>query len=315
MLIGIGSVKGSPGVTTLGLGLAAVWPGGASLLVEADPSGGDVAVWYGLSEDPGLVSLAAAARRATGAGLDVLDHAQRLDRGMYVVPGPAGADQTRAATALLASRPGLLRSAVGASDGVSAVVVDLGRLDPDSPASPLLNDLDVLLVVSRGGVNDLAHLAARGPVLADQRGVRQVGMLLTQGCRYRVREVEDAVGLPFFAAVPYDDVSAAAVTGSPPGPRLGRGGNRLGSRPMVTALRALAVRLETMTPRLPATSAPPAIERTAAAALLPGRKPERGPERRPIRRPAAASVAPMTAEEAGWTRPARTTSPDSQVTR
>ena len=144
-------------------------------------------------------------------------------------------------------------------------------------------------------------------------------MLLTQGCRYRVREVEDAVGLPFFAAVPYDDVSAAAVTGSPPGPRLGRGGNRLGSRPMMSALRALAVRLETMTPRIPATSVPPAIERTASAALLPGRKPERGPERgperRPIRRPAVASVAPMTAEEAGWTRPARTTTSNSQVAK
>lgn len=138
-------VKGSPGATLLGLGLAMVWPREGSLFVEADPSGGDVSVWYRTGEDPGLVSFAAARGASADSPVDVLDHACDLGGQVYAVPGPMGADQARAAVAVLATRPELL----AAEAGFDVVIVDLGRLDPDSVTEPLLGALDVLVVVSQ----------------------------------------------------------------------------------------------------------------------------------------------------------------------
>ncbi len=56
MLIAVCSLKGSPGVTTWALALAACWPRPASaVLVECDPSGGSLAARFGLAPAPGLV--------------------------------------------------------------------------------------------------------------------------------------------------------------------------------------------------------------------------------------------------------------------
>ena len=71
MLIALASVKGSPGVTSAALALAAVWPNPV-VLVEADPSGGDLTYRCRLSPGAviesrsGLVGLAAAVRSHAG---------------------------------------------------------------------------------------------------------------------------------------------------------------------------------------------------------------------------------------------------------
>lgn len=64
MLVGLFSLKSSPGVTTTALTLAGAWPAGASrpTVVELDGRGGDVAWRFGLAADPGLRSLAVASR-------------------------------------------------------------------------------------------------------------------------------------------------------------------------------------------------------------------------------------------------------------
>ncbi|MGH3603225.1 MAG: chromosome partitioning protein, partial [Pseudonocardiaceae bacterium] len=65
------SLKGSPGVTTFCVALAAQWSAHTRcVLLECDPSGGDLATRFSLASSPGLVSLAAAARR--GSGPDML---------------------------------------------------------------------------------------------------------------------------------------------------------------------------------------------------------------------------------------------------
>ena len=67
-LIVLASDKGSPGVTTTAITLAAVWPRRA-LLAELDPTGGDVALRLRgprgapLSPEVGLISLAVGVRR------------------------------------------------------------------------------------------------------------------------------------------------------------------------------------------------------------------------------------------------------------
>lgn len=53
MLIALGSVKASPGVTVSTLALAAFRPGAAGVVIEADPAGGDVKAWRTLPGEPG----------------------------------------------------------------------------------------------------------------------------------------------------------------------------------------------------------------------------------------------------------------------
>ena len=71
-LIAIAADKGSPGVTTTSVALAAVWPRRV-LLAEADPAGGDLvyrsAGAHGgvLNPNSGLLSLAATARHGRRA--------------------------------------------------------------------------------------------------------------------------------------------------------------------------------------------------------------------------------------------------------
>lgn len=67
MLIGFVSAKGSPGVTTAVLALAAAWPRTA-IVIDADPTGGDVAAGLGRGEWPEgsqLLELAVQARMTT----------------------------------------------------------------------------------------------------------------------------------------------------------------------------------------------------------------------------------------------------------
>ena len=49
MRLGLVSAKGSPGVTTLALGAAAIMD---AIAVELDPSGGDVECWLGPVGEP-----------------------------------------------------------------------------------------------------------------------------------------------------------------------------------------------------------------------------------------------------------------------
>jgi hypothetical protein len=322
VLVGVGSVKGSPGVTTLGLGLASVWAGDAALFVEADPSGGDVAVWYRTGDERGLVSLAAATRRISPSlQLEILDHTHDLGDGLYVLPGPVGAGQAHAAVGLLAQHADVVRSPLTAGD-VDVVVVDLGRLDSAS-GHPLLAVLDAVLLVARGTVTDLAHLAARGPALTNtETGPRRIGMVLTGDCRYRIEDVQEAIGLPVLAALPRDEAAAATLAGAPAGPRFGLRGKRFGSRPLMVALRELADDLAQFAARrrpraaiaAPAWATSSPTRTTAQAVKGQGENEDstRGPRRdaapgqdmtpaTPTR--ATPARRPGSPQAAGWTRP------------
>lgn len=208
-LLVAGSVKGSPGVTTTVMALAVVWPAGPRvLLVEGDPAGGDVQSWWGRSDTPGLVTLAAAARRGTGDAL-VWAHAQRLPGGLEVLVGPAGTDQARAAWTVLANRAGPLFDALACDPRVLAIV-DAGRLDPGSPALGLLDYAGLCLVVTRPRLPDLAHVAARLPTLTRTGAA---GLVLMGTGPYRAAEVEAALGVPVLGELPADGRGATAVCG------------------------------------------------------------------------------------------------------
>jgi hypothetical protein len=225
-LIAICSLKGSPGVTTWTLALAASWPQPARVVVaECDPSGGSIATRFGLAATPGLASLTAAARRDRNPHL-VWSHIQQLPGGLPVVCAPPGAAFTRAAlSTLMDSRPdtvSVLRAATAAAGAV--VVADCGRLDPDSPALTIAREADRVLLLARPLADELSHLAA-GLAMVDLWSMQPNLVLVGPG--HPASAVSRALGLPITAHVPHDPAGARALCGYP-GARRGPRRSRLG---------------------------------------------------------------------------------------
>jgi hypothetical protein len=210
-LIAVCSLKGSPGVSTAALGLAACWPAGEQpVLVECDPAGGDLLARFGLETFPGLVSLAAAVRRGVEPGL-VWQHTQRLSGGLPVVVGPAGADQARAALAQLtaAGDGGVLRRA--ADRAGTAVIADCGRVSGDGAVLDVLRAADVTLVLSRVHDDALAHLAAG--LSTAPAWLREAAVVLV-GDGFATQEVVDVLGVEVVGRLPEDARGAGQLGGS-----------------------------------------------------------------------------------------------------
>jgi Mrp family chromosome partitioning ATPase len=237
-LIALASVKSSPGVTTIALALAAAWPARQRLLLETDPSGGDLGPWLGLPPAPGLVGLAAAARH-DHEGEPVWQHAQELAGGLAVVVAPAGADQASACLGTLAGTG--ITSQLAREPGV--LVADCGRLDSGSPALGIAAHADVTLLVVRPQVSELSHLAPRIDGLS-AAGLR-LGLLLAPaagrvpaGPSYSAEEITATLGLPVHASFPADPRTVAQLTGS-----RGSAGGTARRRPLLRTAVTLAALL------------------------------------------------------------------------
>lgn len=210
-LVALLSLKGSPGVTTTSLGLAACWPDWEQpVVVECDPAGGDLLGRFRLETSPGLVSLVAAGRHSAEPGL-VWQHTQRLPGGIPVVVGPAGADQARAALAQVGvGDEGVLRRA---ADRVgSAVIADCGRFAGDTAVIDIMQAADVALLLSRAQDDALSHVAT---LLAHAPGWSRGVAFVLVGAGYPTAEVADALGVRVSARIPDDPRGAAALAGRP----------------------------------------------------------------------------------------------------
>ncbi|UUV36006.1 carbon monoxide dehydrogenase maturation protein [Amycolatopsis roodepoortensis] len=239
MLIALCSVKGSPGVTTLAVALAMTWPHAECmrrLVAEVDPSGGDLAMRFGLPAAPGLVSLAAAARRTRDPAV-VWDHTQALPGGARALVAPPGGTHARAALSTLATAPdGPLLPVVARDEGV-VVFADCGRVDPGSPAEAIARCADALVLVIGSQGDDLAHAAARLGELA--RWTPRPGLLLT-GDGYPTVDVERELGVPAIGRLPHDPAAAATLTGHRPPSARRRGDNGGLARHAAALARTLA---------------------------------------------------------------------------
>ncbi|WP_194909578.1 chromosome partitioning protein [Catenulispora rubra] len=213
MLITVGSIK-SGAATTTALALGATWPSNATVVVvEADPSGGDVASLFGLEREPGLVSLSAAARARHEVGL-LTEHAQALPGGLRVVAAPPGAEQAGGAVGLLGRDAGpLWKAAASAEDLV--VIVDVGRLDPGSPAHVLVAAADAALLVARPTLNEAHALAARLDGLISATGAAGTRLhLVLHGEGYPAEQVSQSLAFPVTAHLPHDAKAAAILSGA-----------------------------------------------------------------------------------------------------
>ncbi len=244
------SAKGSPGVTTLACGLGAAWPGSAGrqvAVVECDPFGGDLAAWFRLSAERGLVSLAVAAhqgrehqrndkcsfRDATGSD----QHWQQLAGGLDVLVGPV---RPIFAPHLIAIWPvvvDMLSTAAKTAD----ILVDIGRFVPDRSSGiqqELADAADIVAVVCRPDASGIAHAMALLPKLSspvlpannmqgtsllapesrtrillpekDPPGARLVS-LMVGGSRFQNDEAANLLGVPCVGAVAHDPEAAEVI--------------------------------------------------------------------------------------------------------
>ncbi|MGH9158318.1 MAG: chromosome partitioning protein [Acidimicrobiales bacterium] len=220
-MLAVGSVR-SAGATTLALTLAGCIEG--AVLVEADADGGVLALRYGLSREPGLLSLAAS-RQASGESL--LEHAQRLPGGLPVIVAPESPQ--RAAQLLRTAGQRVATVLAGVED--TQVVVDVGRLSPTSPAGTVASSASVVLIVARPRAEELVAAAERVAALGDGAGLVLVG-----SGPYSAADVATQLGCRVFGSIA-DDVRAAQAMAEGGGPR------RLARSALVRSARTLAAAL------------------------------------------------------------------------
>lgn len=220
-----GSAKGSPGVTTTVLALAAIWPQDREPFVfEGDPSGGDIVARLaslegdsgGLRDAPSTVQLAAASRRGLNA-IALMEHAQRLP----------GIGEVRA----LVSSPSAFASSTALAELVNAditrhlaemtthdVLLDIGSVQSGSPALALLRAARWLHVVARPTLESILH--TRELVVAvGGMGVR-CGVVVVGDRPYSPLDVAQASGAPLIGSLPFDPVGAAALAGEARNPKI-----------------------------------------------------------------------------------------------
>jgi hypothetical protein len=206
VIVAVCADKGSPGVTTAATALTMAWSD-RRLLLEADPSGGDLAFRAQrpdgdglLSAEPGLLALAADAR--TGTVPEALPRcAQPTAWGVDVIVGPPSAH----AYAPMRNLWPAVAAAAAAWPGTA--IADLGRLHPGTPALTVAHEATAVLVLVRLNVGALYHLRDRVTELAhtigdpsrDRNPVAVVVLALPRDAGDAVRQVTrvlEAVGSP-----------------------------------------------------------------------------------------------------------------------
>lgn len=191
-LISFVSAKGSPGVSTAIIGLAARWPGDV-VVADLDPIGGDVGTRErdaddnALDEQRGLVSLGAAVR--AGDEVDLADHLQQTRDGVDVLVGATGPRQAQSLGPAWPHLQRTLRSHPG------DVLVDAGRFIPGSPAGPVVENSDAVIFLVRSEIAAVAHLrdrlaTVREPWALGRAGATRVGVIVVGDPRDQ-RSVDD----------------------------------------------------------------------------------------------------------------------------
>jgi MinD-like ATPase involved in chromosome partitioning or flagellar assembly len=241
------SGKGAPGATTLAVLLSWCWPDRdrTRIVMEADPDGGVLAARghdsSGLTHEPGLLSLAAARDGSTEARLH--QHAQALGDGVELVAGPPGPAQAEAGLRALGEPAA---SAVGRAE--VNVVVDCGRLHPNSAALPWAIAAERTLLVVRPRLDEIVALRPLAERLTAV-GV-ELGLVCVGDRPFDPVEVAEQARVPLLGVMPDDPAAAAALT------QRGLDDRRLRRTGLVRAVGRLAATLAGDAATAPGATAP-----------------------------------------------------------
>jgi len=200
------SVTGAPGATRLALGLAAAWPvpGRRRVLIEADPDGGRLGAELGVGVEPGLMTLALAARTAALTADAIVTSATAPIADWFVVPAPPSAEQAHSALVHGAST---VAAAMSDDDGRAADrpptewIVDAGRLHTRSPALPLAQAAAHVLLVTHGSFPEVQLVPHRVEAL------RRVGcwpdVVVVEPTPWSPDEIAEFVGADVLSVLPH----------------------------------------------------------------------------------------------------------------
>jgi hypothetical protein len=164
-LLAVAADKGSPGVTTSAVALAAVWPRPV-LLAECDPAGGDLVFRLRgsdrgtLDTRRGLLSLAVAARRGVPPE-QVWEHVQKVHGGLDILAGVTSAEQGAGLDGLWGTIGAVLADLPQAD-----VIADCGRIGVDGPFYDLLAQASITLMISGASLGEVIRLRDRAAAVA-----------------------------------------------------------------------------------------------------------------------------------------------------
>ena len=241
-ILSLTSCSGSPGVTTLAVGLALTWPR-AVLLADCDP-GAHQAVLAGYL----------AGRSASGKGLLRVAEAHRDRRPLREVVVDQCLPLTGAGGERRLFLPGFPKPTSAAHFGgvwdeladtfdrlaelEVDVIVDLGRIGPQGLPPALLERSALTAVVLGSSLRSVMSARLALPALTygqDARGRDRVGLVLVEeGRPYRAGEISTALGVPVVATLPHDPAAAAHFSDGAAQTR------RFESSPLVRSLRGTA---------------------------------------------------------------------------
>lgn len=225
--------------TTTTVALAAAWSAARDVLVvEADPTGGDLAAWFDMPVAPSLSTLVTSITDASRAEIERFS--RRADNGLHVVPAPASAAESWQAVseAMRVLVPGL-----AAMRDLTALV-DTGAVQPKPALHPFVGSAAVTVVVHRQSTQSARAAAVRLQRLADQLDTfaavaAGVVVAIVGAAPFALGEIEtfltESIGRTPLVGLPVDDLSATTFGG-----RTGVSARRLARLPLAKAGRELA---------------------------------------------------------------------------
>jgi hypothetical protein len=210
------SAKGSPGASTLAVGLALAWPtevpGRSALAIDADPAGGDFAAGIlggVLPAGSGMIPLATA--RGLSPVNSVASAAVHLSRD-GAARLLAGVPDSSRAGALKLAWDVISEARSELSGSGTDLVVDAGRLDLSRPVPPWVAEADIALLPVRPtlpAVTAARRFAAAWSAPGAATSSTQIEIIVIDApSPYGPAEIARAVELPLGSVVPFEPAHA-----------------------------------------------------------------------------------------------------------
>jgi hypothetical protein len=241
------STAGSPGVTTLAVGLALTWPR-PILLADCDP-GAHQAILAGYlggrsADGKGLLRVAEAHRDRRPLREAVLDQtlplsAEEESRRLFL-PG-----FTKPGSAMHFG--GVWQDLAEAFDRLGDVeidvIIDCGRIGPSGPPAALLERSALTAVVATSSLRSIMSTRVHLPTLRDHPQLtssdrRHLGLIIVgEGQPYQRGEIARALGVSVITSIAHDRQSAAHLSDGRPRPR------RFDTSPLIRSISDAASQL------------------------------------------------------------------------
>lgn len=229
--------------TTTTVAIASAWSAaGDVIVVEADPSGGDLAAWLDLPVTPSLSTVVT--RVLDGSWSEIERFTRLAPSGLRLIPAPARAGEAQQAIGEAA------RSVVPTFAAMRSptVVVDTGRLQAMPTLHPFVGAAAVTVVVHRQSTQSARAAAARLQRFADQldafTGIgSNIVVAIIGAAPFDLGEIRsflaESAGDTPLVGLPVDELTASVYAG-----RTGVSPRRLARLPLTRASRLLAATAE-----------------------------------------------------------------------